>query len=109
MGSATMAAVSMAMISWSTSSPGKHTYTSLLICRGLLIHHPACTSDVPDILCMCLQVVDEADTMFAEGWGAELGQILTPLRNKPDPARVLLVSATMTKVGAGAGQVAVMR
>lgn len=46
-----------------------------------------------------LQVVDEADTMFAEGWGAELGELLKPLRAKEEPAHVVLVSATMTKVG----------
>jgi superfamily II DNA/RNA helicase len=45
-----------------------------------------------------VQVVDEADTIFAEGWGEELGQVLGPLRAKADPASVVLVSATMTKV-----------
>lgn len=44
------------------------------------------------------QVIDEADTMFAEGWGGEIGDILVPLRSKPSPASVVLVSATMTKV-----------
>ncbi|KAL6757569.1 P-loop containing nucleoside triphosphate hydrolase protein [Haematococcus lacustris] len=42
-------------------------------------------------------VIDEADTIFAEGWGQELGEILTPLRAKTNPASVMLVSATMTK------------
>lgn len=45
-----------------------------------------------------MQVIDEADTMFAEGWGTEISEILRPLRAKPDPTRVILVSATLTKV-----------
>lgn len=44
------------------------------------------------------QVIDEADTIFAEGWGEELEKILGPLRAKPEPTNVVLVSATMTKV-----------
>ncbi|GFR39800.1 hypothetical protein Agub_g287, partial [Astrephomene gubernaculifera] len=40
-------------------------------------------------------VVDEADTVFEQGWGPEVAQILAPLRAKPDPARVLLVSASL--------------
>ncbi|GIL63481.1 hypothetical protein Vafri_17533 [Volvox africanus] len=42
-------------------------------------------------------VVDEADTVFGQGWGEEVAAILAPLRSKPDPAHVLLVSATITK------------
>ncbi|GLC43306.1 hypothetical protein PLESTB_001342500 [Pleodorina starrii] len=42
-------------------------------------------------------VVDEADTVFGQGWGEEVAKILAPLRAKPDPAHVLLVSATLTK------------
>jgi hypothetical protein len=50
-----------------------------------------------------VQVVDEADTIFAEGWGEELGQVLGPLRAKAEPASVVLVSATMTKVRGATG------
>ncbi|EFJ43504.1 hypothetical protein VOLCADRAFT_121417 [Volvox carteri f. nagariensis] len=35
-------------------------------------------------------VVDEADTVFGQGWGEEVAAILAPLRSKPDPAHVLL-------------------
>ncbi|KAG2448645.1 hypothetical protein HYH02_006532 [Chlamydomonas schloesseri] len=42
-------------------------------------------------------VVDEADTVFEQGWGAEVAQIMAPLRAKPQPAHVLMVSATLTK------------
>ncbi|MEW5302928.1 MAG: hypothetical protein WDW36_005665 [Sanguina aurantia] len=42
-------------------------------------------------------VIDEADTMFAQGWGEEVQRILEPLSSKPIPAQVVLVSATMTK------------
>ncbi|KAG1667840.1 hypothetical protein FOA52_011028 [Chlamydomonas sp. UWO 241] len=45
-------------------------------------------------------VVDEADTMLADPtWAAELKEILTPLRARPDrpKADVVLVSATMNK------------
>ncbi len=35
--------------------------------------------------------------MFEQGWGGEVADILRPLRTKPDPAHVLLVSATLTK------------
>lgn len=42
-------------------------------------------------------VIDEADTVFSQGWGPEVAQILKPLREKPDPAHVLMVSATLTK------------
>lgn len=45
-----------------------------------------------------LQVIDEADTMFAQGWGEEVQRILEPLSSKPIPAQIVLVSATMTKV-----------
>ncbi|KAG2501843.1 hypothetical protein HYH03_000341 [Edaphochlamys debaryana] len=42
-------------------------------------------------------VIDEADTVFEQGWGAEVAQILAPLRSKPGGCHVLLVSATLTK------------
>jgi len=42
-------------------------------------------------------VVDEADTIFAEGWGTELEDILKPLRSRPTPLQTILVSATMAK------------
>jgi len=48
-------------------------------------------------------VVDEADTIFAEGWGTELGDILKPLKSKPTPVQTILVSATMAKVRRSAG------
>ena len=47
-------------------------------------------------------VVDEADTILADkGWAEELKTILGPLRARPDrpKAAVVLVSATMSKVG----------
>lgn len=42
-------------------------------------------------------VIDEADTMFDRGFGPEVKAILTAVRNKPHPARCIMVSATMTK------------
>eukprot|EP00798_Chlamydomonas_sp_ICE-L_P028971 gene28971-32158_t len=42
-------------------------------------------------------VVDEADTIFSEGWGTELKKIIGALRNKGGPVDIMLVSATMTK------------
>ena len=42
-------------------------------------------------------VLDEADTMFDRGFGPEVRAILAAVRAKPDPARCLLVSATLTK------------
>ena len=42
-------------------------------------------------------VLDEADTMMDRGFGPEVDQILTAVRNKTNPARCILVSATMTK------------
>jgi len=44
-----------------------------------------------------LVVLDEADTMMDRGFGPEVDQILTAVRNKANPARCILVSATMTK------------
>lgn len=47
-------------------------------------------------------VVDEADTILADPtWAEEVKKILVPLRARPDrpKADVVLVSATMTKVG----------
>jgi superfamily II DNA/RNA helicase len=43
-------------------------------------------------------VLDEADTMFDAGFGPEVRAVLGPLRSKPDPARVVLVVATLSKV-----------
>ncbi|PSC71941.1 DEAD-box ATP-dependent RNA helicase 39 [Micractinium conductrix] len=42
-------------------------------------------------------VLDEADTMFDRGFGPEVKAILAAVRTKPEPARCVLVSATMTK------------
>lgn len=42
-------------------------------------------------------VIDEADTMFDQGFGAEVEHLLSALKSKPQPAQVILVSATMTK------------
>ncbi|KXZ44227.1 hypothetical protein GPECTOR_71g588 [Gonium pectorale] len=42
-------------------------------------------------------VVDEADTVFEQGWGPEVASILAPLRTKPQPANVLLVTASLAK------------
>jgi len=42
-------------------------------------------------------VIDEADTMLDRGFGVEVANILKAVRGKPDPARCILVSATMTK------------
>jgi hypothetical protein len=42
-------------------------------------------------------VLDEADTMFDRGFGPEVKAILAAVRSKPEPARCVLVSATMTK------------
>lgn len=44
-------------------------------------------------------VLDEADTMFDRGFGAEVRQVLKPVRQKEDPCKVVLVTATLTKVG----------
>lgn len=44
-------------------------------------------------------VLDEADTMFDKGFGPEVRAVLQPLRSKPNPARVVLVVATLSKVG----------
>lgn len=43
-------------------------------------------------------MVDEADTIFAEGWGSELGEIMRPLQSKATKVQTTLVSATMAKV-----------
>ena len=42
-------------------------------------------------------VLDEADTMFDRGFGPEVKAILAAVRSKAEPARCVLVSATMTK------------
>lgn len=44
-------------------------------------------------------VLDEADTMFDKGFGPEVKQILGPLRNRGGDLQVVLVTATLTKVG----------
>lgn len=41
-------------------------------------------------------VLDEADTMFDEGFGPEVRAVLKPLRAKADPARCILVVATLS-------------
>jgi energy-coupling factor transporter ATP-binding protein EcfA2 len=43
-------------------------------------------------------VLDEADTMFDQGFGAEVRQVLKPVRQKEEPCKVVLVTATLTKV-----------
>lgn len=45
-----------------------------------------------------LLVLDEADTMFDKGFGPEVRALLKPLRSKANPARVVLVLATLRKV-----------
>eukprot|EP00798_Chlamydomonas_sp_ICE-L_P028651 gene28651-31821_t len=42
-------------------------------------------------------VIDEADSMFSEGWGEELQEIIAALKKKPEPSNFVLVSATMAK------------
>ncbi|KAF6266680.1 P-loop containing nucleoside triphosphate hydrolase protein [Scenedesmus sp. NREL 46B-D3] len=42
-------------------------------------------------------VIDEADTMFDQGFGEDVTKLLGMLRNKQPPVQVVLVSATMTK------------
>lgn len=42
-------------------------------------------------------VLDEADTMMDRGFGPEVEKILKAVQNKPQRARCVLVSATMTK------------
>ncbi|PRW05784.1 DEAD-box ATP-dependent RNA helicase 39 [Chlorella sorokiniana] len=42
-------------------------------------------------------VLDEADTMFDRGFGPEVKAILSAVRSKAQPARCVMVSATMTK------------
>lgn len=42
-------------------------------------------------------VLDEADTMFDQGFGAEVRQVLKPVRQKEEPCKVVLVTATLTK------------
>lgn len=44
-------------------------------------------------------VLDEADTMFDKGFGPEVRAVLSPLRSKAEPANVVLVVATLSKVG----------
>ena len=49
-------------------------------------------------------ILDEADTMFDAGFGPEVRAVLGPLRSKPNPARVVLVVATMSQAsGCGCG------
>ena len=45
-------------------------------------------------------ILDEADTMFDAGFGPEVRAVLGPLRSKPNPARVVLVVATMSQASA---------
>lgn len=42
-------------------------------------------------------VLDEADTMFDSGFGADVRAVLKPLRTKANPAACILVAATVTK------------
>ncbi|GAB4819540.1 hypothetical protein N2152v2_006586 [Parachlorella kessleri] len=42
-------------------------------------------------------VIDEADTMFDRGFGPEVKAILKAVRGKEQPARCIMVSATMSK------------
>lgn len=43
-------------------------------------------------------VLDEADTMFDKGFGPEVRAVLGPLRSKAEPAKAVLVVATLSKV-----------
>ena len=43
-------------------------------------------------------VLDEADTMFDKGFGPEVRAVLGPLRSKAQPAKAVLVVATLSKV-----------
>lgn len=43
-------------------------------------------------------VMDEADTMFDKGFGPEVRAVLSPLRSKAQPAKAVLVVATLSKV-----------
>ncbi len=43
-------------------------------------------------------VLDEADTMFDKGFGPEVRAVLSPLRSKAQPAKAVLVVATLSKV-----------
>ena len=45
-------------------------------------------------------VMDEADTMFDKGFGPEVRAVLSPLRSKAQPAKAVLVVATLSKVSA---------
>jgi superfamily II DNA/RNA helicase len=42
-------------------------------------------------------ILDEADTMFDEGFGPEVGEIVRICRRKNRPARFIMVSATLKK------------
>ena len=42
-------------------------------------------------------VLDEADTMFDKGFGPEVRAVLGPLRSKAQPAKAVLVVATLSK------------
>eukprot|EP00775_Hariotina_reticulata_P013702 gene13702-13824_t len=42
-------------------------------------------------------VIDEADTMFDQGFGEEVTKVLSACKARSPPAQVVLVSATMTK------------
>ena len=48
-----------------------------------------------DVQCV---VLDEADTMFDKGFGPEVRAVLGPLRSKAQPAKAVLVVATLSKV-----------
>lgn len=43
------------------------------------------------------QVIDEADTMFDQGFGPDIQRIVQPLKRLAPPVNVVLVSATMSK------------
>ena len=43
-------------------------------------------------------VLDEADTMFDKGFGPEVRAVLGPLRSQAQPAKAVLVVATLSKV-----------
>ena len=63
----------------------------------------ALNSHVEWVNVSALQVLDEADTMFDQGFGEDIRKFLAPLKNRASKSgdqgfQTVLVSATMSKV-----------
>jgi len=68
-----------------------------------MLWHLHCSPNCLVLIFFRLQVLDEADTMFDQGFGPDIRKFLAPLKNRASKPgdqgfQTVLVTATMTKV-----------